>query len=337
MSIIRQSVPLAVIPDFRNISIPLKIWLSANTLMIGIAVFVSNGQSLLFFNELSHLIQRFEPGLLISLIVLTIFSKPLHNKPYAVYISLIITLCIFLILNQIIQNDIHPLALGAIITIAMFATLHYFSLIERSRAPAIAEARLIALTSRIRPHFLFNSLNAAIALVRDKPEKTEMILENLADLFRAQLAEPGKASTLERELELARMYQTIEQERLGKRLKVQWTIKAPGDAVLPPLLLQPLLENAVYHGIERMINPAPITISVSLIQRRISIAVLNPFDPDQASPHQGNKVALANLTERLALIFDDDATLQVNQGSDSFLIRIELPYRSSHKFNTQAE
>ena len=328
MSIIRQSNRLAVLPDLRNLSVLIRILVAVQLLIIALAALTSENLPTFLF-QLSDYIVWVEPGLLLTLAALSLCHGWLRRRRYPQWWSLGITIVIFLALNWLLfhwQFAIHRmLAVG----LSMLALMHYFALQERARSPALAEARLVALTSRIRPHFLFNSLNAAISLVRLQPAKAEMILENLADLFRAQLAEPGRTSTLEKEIELARMYQSIEQERLGERLKVQWTIQAPGDTIMPPLLLQPLLENAVYHGVERLRSPGAITVSVVLIRRHVSIAVLNPIDPAQPSLHDGNKIALKNLAERLALIFDADATLHVNQGEDSFLVRIELPYRSA--------
>lgn len=328
MSIIRQSNRLAVLPDLRNLSVLIRILVVVQLLIVALAALTSDSLRT-FLYQLSDYIVWVEPGLLLTLAVLSICHSWLRRRRYPQWWALGMTVLVFLALNWLLfrgQFAIHRL-LG--VGLGMLALMYYFALQERARSPALAEARLVALTSRIRPHFLFNSLNAAISLVRLQPAKAEMILENLADLFRAQLAEPGRTSTLENEIELAKMYLSIEQERLGDRLKVKWTIQAPGDTIMPPLLLQPLLENAVYHGVERLRDPGEITVSVVLIRRHVSVAVLNPIDPTQPSLHDGNKIALKNLAERLALIFDADATLHVNQGADSFLVRIELPYRSA--------
>ena len=328
MSIIRQSNRLAVVPDLRNLSVLIKILISVHILIIGLAAFNSDSR-ISFLIQMSEHIVWVEPGLLLTLGALSVVNNWLHRRRYPQWWALAITVSIFLLLNSVLFGGQYYIHRMITVSLTMLGLMHYFALQERARSPALAEARLVALTSRIRPHFLFNSLNAAISLVRLQPEKAEMILENLADLFRAQLAEPGRTSTLENEIELAKMYLSIEQARMGDRLKVTWTIQAPGDTVMPPLLLQPLLENAVYHGIERLREPAEITVSAVLIKRQISIAVLNPIDPGHPSIHDGNKIALKNLAERLALIFDADAELHVNHGTNSFLVRIEFPYRSA--------
>ena len=129
--------------------------------------------------------------------------------------------------------------------------LYYFHLRNRALSPALTEARLQALQARIRPHFLFNSINAVLSLIRPEPKRAEAALEDMADLFRVLMADNRDLSTLEREVELTRQYLNLEQLRLGERLQVEWHIdNMPGEALIPPLVLQPLVENAVYHGIE---------------------------------------------------------------------------------------
>ena len=127
----------------------------------------------------------------------------------------------------------------------------YFHLRARALSPAIVEARLQALQARIRPHFLFNSINAVLSLVRSEPARAEIALQDMADLFRVLMRDNRDLAPLADELELCRQYLELEQLRLGERLTVDWNLKSmPADALVPPLVLQPLLENAVYHGIE---------------------------------------------------------------------------------------
>ncbi|MDO9189761.1 MAG: histidine kinase, partial [Sulfurimicrobium sp.] len=127
------------------------------------------------------------------------------------------------------------------------ALLAYFNLRSRALSPALAEARLQALQARIRPHFLFNSINAVLSLIRSNPKRAESALEDMADLFRVLMADNLNLVSLEREVALSRQYLGLEQLRLGERLQVTWHIeKMPSDALIPPLVLQPLLENAVY-------------------------------------------------------------------------------------------
>src|SRR5260221_13230605 len=130
-------------------------------------------------------------------------------------------------------------------------TILYFDLRSRALSPAIAEARIQALQARIRPHFLYNSINAVLSLIRSEPRRAERALEDLADLFRVLMADNRTLAPIANEVELARQYLALEELRLGEHLKVTWRIAGmPADALVPPLVLQPLVENAVYHGIE---------------------------------------------------------------------------------------
>jgi two-component system sensor histidine kinase AlgZ len=194
----------------------------------------------------------------------------------------------------------------------------------KGRTPAATTARLTELQARIRPHFLFNTLNTAIALVREEPERAESILEDLAELFRHALAEQGASATLTQETELARHYLQIEQARFGERLRVQWQLdEAAGSATLPPLLLQPLVENAVKHGVEPSDSGAEIRIST---QRRGTMAVIKVTNtvPAGQGP-RGHGLALANVRERLGLLHDLQGTFRTALVDGVYQVRIEVP------------
>lgn len=169
--------------------------------------------------------------------------------------------------------------------------------------PANAAARLAELQSRIRPHFLFNALNTALALVRVDPARAENVLEDLAQLFRTALADAGASVSLDEEIELARRYLAIEQVRFGERLRVHWEIdRRAGDARVPPLVLQPLVENAVRHGVEPLPGGATIVVR-SLRQRgQVIVTVVNTVGDEPGAPGAG--MALHNVRERLRLLHD---------------------------------
>ena len=154
-----------------------------------------------------------------------------------------------------------------------------------------------------------------------------MVLENLADLFRAQLADPARQSTLGREIELASMYLAIEAVRLGARLQVSWDVQAPLDAALPPLILQPLAENAVFHGIERSPDGGEIRIQARRHEQQLELTISNPVNPEPAVAAPGHHMALDNLAERLELYFDAEASLNARLDGERFVTRIRLPYR----------
>ena len=209
------------------------------------------------------------------------------------------------------------------------ALLAYFGLRGRALSPALTEARLQALQARIRPHFLFNSINAVLSLIRQDPRRAELALEDMAELFRVLMADNRELTPLTRELDLCRQYLSLEQLRLGERLKVEWQLDAmPRDALVPPLVLQPLLENAVYHGIEPRIEPGTITINIAAVRDELRAVLRNPYRPD-GGHHSGNRMALANIRERLALHFDAEASLSTRAGADTYEVRIVMPYVKS--------
>lgn len=194
----------------------------------------------------------------------------------------------------------------------------------KGQTPAQTAARLSELQARIRPHFLFNTLNSAIALVRAEPARAEALLEDLSDLFRHALAEPGESVTLADEVALAQRYLGIEQVRFGERLRVTWLIDPAANAArLPPLLLQPLVENAVKHGVEP--SPAGAQLKIST-ERRGSVVVIkvrNTVPAGQGAGGQG--LALANVRDRLRLMHDVAARFQTVLHDGVYQVRIEVP------------
>jgi two-component system sensor histidine kinase AlgZ len=197
--------------------------------------------------------------------------------------------------------------------------------------PANASARLAELQSRIRPHFLFNALNTALALVRVDPARAESVLEDLAQLFRVALAEVGASVTLEEEIELARRYLAIEQVRFGSRLAVQWDIDPRVHAArVPPLVLQPLVENAVRHGIEPARRGGRVVVRAQLQRGQAVVVVSNTLGgPEDGPANPGHGMALHNVRERLRLLHDVaaqcDAWREPAGGEDMFHARIVLP------------
>lgn len=219
-------------------------------------------------------------------------------------------------------------ATGALLAAVLVAAL---VLRARGRTPAATTARLTELQSRIRPHFLFNTLNSAIALVRDEPAKAESLLEDLSDLFRVALIEQGESTTLAEEITLARRYLGIEQVRFGNRLQVQWNLDPRTDnARLPPLLLQPLVENAVKHGVEPSARGGRLRVLTELRGTRVVVRITNTLPPkdgkadDDAAP-RGNGIALANVRARLALLHDVQGEFTAGVQDGLYQVRITLP------------
>jgi two-component system sensor histidine kinase AlgZ len=194
----------------------------------------------------------------------------------------------------------------------------------RARAPATATARLSELQSRIRPHFLFNTLNSAIALVRAEPAKAESLLEDLSDLFRHALVDQGESATLADEIELARRYLAIEQVRFGERLQLEWELDPAADrAVLPPLLLQPLVENAVRHGVEPSEHGATVRVSTRRRGSVVVIKVTNTVPSGAGAP--GHGVALDNVRDRLRLLHDVQGRFRCGLVDGVYQVRMEVP------------
>ncbi len=210
---------------------------------------------------------------------------------------------------------------GAMLSAALVAAL---VLRAKARAPATTAARLSELQARIRPHFLFNTLNSAIALVRAEPSKAEKLLEDLSDLFRHALMEQGESVTLADEIALAKAYLAIEQVRFGERICVEWVLdEAAAGARLPPLLLQPLVENAVRHGVEPSASGAKIKISTQRRGSAVVIKVSNTVTGGVSEP--GSGLALKNVRERLGLLHDVQGRFQCGLENGVFHVRIELP------------
>jgi len=214
--------------------------------------------------------------------------------------------------------------------LAAAAAMTYFTVQERALGPAIAQARLMALSARIRPHFLFNSLNAVLGIMREDPRRAERALEELSDLFRVLMRENRDLVTLGDELALCRQYIALETLRLGERLSVRWqTDGCPADARVPPLMLQPLLENAVYHGVEPLAGNGEVRVSVQRAGGDVVVEIDNPAPSREgATGHgSGNRMALDNIRERLMLFFDLEAQLEAGEQDGLYRVRIRFPYR----------
>jgi two-component system, LytTR family, sensor histidine kinase AlgZ len=191
-----------------------------------------------------------------------------------------------------------------------------------------ALARIRALQARIRPHFLFNSMNTIAALTRTNPARAEQAIEDLADLFRASLSDAHTQIPLKDEIEIARTHQRIEQLRLGERLRVEWDIdELPLRAQVPSLIIQPLLENAVYHGIEMLPSGGTVHISGALVHDRIEIEVRNPVTTQQGyGEREGNRMALENIRQRLELAWPGRARVETANGEGEFRAKLIFPF-----------
>ena len=196
----------------------------------------------------------------------------------------------------------------------------------RMQLQAEARSRIQALQARIRPHFLFNSMNTIAALTRSQPDTAEEAIQDLAELFRASLNNSFERTTLAEELELARRYLNIETLRLGNRLRVQWDMDGVSpETRVPPLVLQPLLENAIYHGIEPLPDGGLIQVTGAVQSGMVEITITNPVPASGVGDSEGNRIAQDNIHQRLALAFGARAGLEVTRSGKEYRVTIRFP------------
>jgi two-component system sensor histidine kinase AlgZ len=331
---IRQNDLPDALPDFRNLGVISRILLGVNALAI-FAALVRSPRIADFGDRLVEIAGPLEPVLLVAVVALYAASGMLRGLPYRqalVFVFAIVlgaTAAVFP--AQSVLGSGHPwpdlawnLAYAAAGT-AIFA--RYFHLRDRAFSPALAEARLQALQARIRPHFLFNSLNAVLSLMRNDPKRAETAVEDLAELFRTLMSDNRRLTLLADEISLCRQYLSLEQLRLGERLRVEWRLDPAAElALVPPMLLQPLVENAIYHGIEPGIAPGVVQILAERDGDRLRLQLSNPYHPEHQH-RQGNRMALDNIRERLQLHFDVEARLDTRIAGARYEIDIMIPYR----------
>jgi two-component system sensor histidine kinase AlgZ len=331
---IRQNDRTDALPDFRNLGVVARILLAVNAAALAAALVRAPraAETGAQFFEIAFWI---EPALFAILAALYAASVGLARLHYAAgFACALAIVAVLTVAMSAVQSllgrplDWAELSYGGVLAVALAAVLlEYFRVRRRAFSPALAEARLQALQARIRPHFLFNSLNAVLAIIRGDPKRAECALEDLADLFRSLLADNRQLIAMREEISLCRQYLNLEHLRLGERLQVQWTID-PGaeDALVPPMLLQPLVENAVYHGIEPGLAAGTIEIRIGRQGDRVVVGLSNPYHAEHQH-RQGNRMALANIRERLQLHFDVEANLDAGVDGERYRIGMVMPYR----------
>lgn len=331
MTSIRHFPATHPLPDWRNFGVMLRVLLGVNLLAL-LAALVQAPELAAWLDRYVDLAAVVEPLLLLCLGLLTALRNLLWRLPLRVGQALVMLLAATLAAAMMFYAQVLGLTgagstgrAGLLAGATAGLLLAYFELRARAFSPAQTEARLAALNARIRPHFLFNALNAVLSLIRARPQQAEEALESLSDLFRAAMRDPASMVSLADEVDLARQYLELERLRLGDRLAVDWQIDPISLQVpIPPLMLQPLLENAVYHGIE----PAPAggTVRVAIVRQgdTLQISVANPTtDPGRHAA--GNHIALENIRERLALYYDLESRLEIATGHNEYEVRIILP------------
>ena len=330
MPSIRQNPYPEALPDFRNLGVTARALIGVNLLAL-VAMLLTETD---WRNLPADFVVRaalFEPPLVASLALLYIGSPWLRQLPYWAGCALVVAVVLaFSAATQMALGQVSEGGLARALVLAALAAalvLAYLRLHTKAYSPALAEARLQALQARIRPHFLFNSLNAVLALIRRDPKRAERTLEDLADLFRALMSDGRNLVRLADEIHLIERYAAIEQLRLGERLRMSWDLdSAPMDAMLPALVLQPLLENAVFHGVEPGTATGEVLVRIERRGDRVLARIENPFVEEQQR-RQGNRMALDNIRERLALFFDAEARIETSATRERYRVEIEMPYR----------
>jgi two-component system, LytTR family, sensor histidine kinase AlgZ len=318
-------------PDFRNLGVMLRCLLGINLIgLVTVAVKVDSIEA--FSRDSLAMAGVMELPLMIVLLLAYVAAPLISRQSYRNAAVLLVALSVFVVVA------IFPLLAtlaerGSLIRWCLWAAgasallMAYFHWRTAMATPALAEARVLALNARIRPHFFFNSLNGVLGVMRSDPRRAEEALESLADLFRSLMRENRDLVTVGDEIELVNRYLDLERLRLGDRLQVAWDLKhCPLDAKVPPLMLQPLVENAVYHGIEPSPQPGEIRIRIYRRGRDLVIKVANPVLAEQRH-QQGNRMALANIRERLMLFFDIEAQMESGLQDGVYLVEIRMPLR----------
>lgn len=333
MSSIRQNNSSTDFPDFRNLGVIARALIGANLLAIAAVIYEASSWEhvpRMFVEACAFL----EPVLLAGLLLLHVLCPFLQRLHYAAACAIstlgigVMAVCLHVAFGDARSTSLD--SMGRVLVLSILASgtmLAYFRLLRRAYSPALTEARLQALQSRIRPHFLFNSLNAVLSLIRRDPKQAERALEDLADLFRSLVSDERQFVQLADEIELLKRYASIEQLRLGERLRVTWDISdAPSQALLPPLVLQPLLENAIYHGVEPGTDTGEVTVSIRCRGASVVVVIENPYHR-LPGERPGNRIAVDNIRERLQLFFDAEARIEYRVEHERYRVTVVIPLR----------
>jgi two-component system sensor histidine kinase AlgZ len=321
--------PPQVIPDGCNLGTLLRVTVGVNVAAL-IGTLASTSDAGQFSAAFLSTAAVLEPVTLLTLLAwcaLRRFLPPVNpaaQRALAWAVPAAIALAVLRLLLGPGQSS--STTVGALVALAGgTAVQHYLELRARAFSPAVSEAKLQALQSRIRPHFLFNSLNAVLAVVQSDPARAERMLENLAELFRAVMGDVRQLVSLEHELDLCRRYVEIEQTRLGERLQVTWQVSPVHPrARVPQLLLQPIIENAVRYGAERLAGQCDIDVKVRQRGFQLEIGVSNPIAREPVQ-REGNQIGLNNIRGRLALIYDLEARLETRVRRGRFELTMTIP------------
>jgi two-component system sensor histidine kinase AlgZ len=268
-------------------------------------------------------------------------EKQGHTQAFVICFVVLLALCLLLaevsyqltgiFAEAVIIDGTHggfllrTFAISSIVT-ALAMRYLYISSEWRRSIVLEAQARISALQAMIRPHFLFNTMNTIASLTRSDPRQAEEAIEDLADLMRVNLGAQKERTTLKEELEVAAIYQRIEKLRLGDRLKVRWDVsELPMRALIPSLTIQPLLENAIYHGIELLPDGGEVRVSGKRVNDDLEISMTNPVSSDQRRKKSGNKMAVSNILQRFELAYGHRAKVSVQETDIEYSVLLIFP------------
>ena len=272
---------------------------------------------------LQRVLQRLKPAAL-SAVVLLLLLVTTGVISVAAYVSL--THLGWQTSDSLAMFILHNLTIALVVG-GMGVWIFSLHWVKSRRLGAQNKAELDALHARIRPHFLFNSLNTVAALIQTDPEAAEMAVLDLASVFRAAL-HAGDVSTLAEEVALGRRYLALEQWRLGERLVIDWpdeSVDALPAVPLPVLTLQPLLENAIRYAVEHRTEPTSVRVTCVRGKQSLSLIIENPLAPETSAREGGNGISLANIRDRLALMFGDKACLRAGVVDQHFRVKLVVP------------
>jgi two-component system, LytTR family, sensor histidine kinase AlgZ len=321
--------------DWCSPPVVLRAVLWANGLAFAMAL-VSTQSWLGAFKAFALTAAFLEPAMGAWLVLCCLLKRPLAKLRWGIQYGLIVlfamgaTFFAWWLARAVLPEELLTFRLSWAMLIAGMAVVplfHYLIIRQRAAVPRAQQAHLADLEQRIRPHFLFNSLNAVSALITIDPQKAEHALDDLAELFRMLTRRPSGFMLFNEEVELAKRYLGIESLRFGDRMTVKWNLdEALMNQPVPTLCLQPLVENAVKHGVESTPGLTTIEVSTEMDGGRMRLRVTNTsVEPMGYRKNTGTGTALENLRERLRLVYDIAADWEVKPLPNSFQVTLWLP------------
>ena len=337
---------LGLLPDFCEVrSLFVVVLLTELLAIIFSLVASSSGSQFWDYLALSSFLMLWIA--LLNAATLCLLRNWLHQqKPYlCLAISFCLMMSISLLVTLLVENvlmfninavdSLFLLRVMSISAVLYFLLLRYFYIQKQWRLNLAAQshAEIQALRARIRPHFLFNSMNTIASLIAVSPETAEQAIEDLSDLFRASLSDKNM-NNLSDEIELTKSYIAIESLRLGDRLQTEWQVDENLlDLRVPSLCLQPLAENAIYHGIEPIEKGGKIHISALQIDNKLVLSISNPLMPEKQSTalKNGNQMAQDNIRRRLQLVYGNKGRFIINDTKENYTVSLLIPLDVIHE------